>query len=201
MGPDSAIFNRYIHRYIAPDPFLLQVAWLVFAWARAFRPELRRGSEGKRHFTDVEFYKSMAGRSLGQSNAIRFAIAIFVLGSAWAPKAQADGCGAQATQSDLDVCAARGLNQADEELNVSYQQVLDRLKNGEATKLLMTSQRAWLAFRDAECAFQASASAGGTIYPMVISQCREALTRQRSQQLKAYLQCKEGDLSCPVSPK
>ena len=46
---------------------------------------------------------------------------------------------------------------ADAELNVLYRQITARLKDDKATtELLVAAQRAWVAFRDAECAFSAS---------------------------------------------
>jgi uncharacterized protein YecT (DUF1311 family) len=52
--------------------------------------------------------------------------------------------------------------------------------------------------RDAECSFAASAAAQGTVYPMLVAQCRDGLTRKRIDDLTAYLRCEEGVLDCPV---
>jgi len=74
-----------------------------------------------------------------------------------------------------------------------------RLKGDAATsKLLLKAQKAWLAFRDAECTFQTSAAQGGSIQPMLQAYCLDDLTVKRTVALKSYLACEEGDMSCPV---
>lgn len=70
--------------------------------------------------------------------------------------------------------------------------------DADGRKLLQVSQRAWIAFRDAECAFQNDHSKDGSIYPLLMGQCLTALTKARAGQLGAYLNCEEGDMSCPV---
>jgi uncharacterized protein YecT (DUF1311 family) len=99
----------------------------------------------------------------------------------------------------MNVCAADGYKKADAELNAAYGKITHRLKGGSsATQLLTKAQKAWVAFRDAECQFAGSAAAGGSIQPMIVSGCLEALTRKRTEALTAYLKCEEGDTSCPV---
>ena len=62
----------------------------------------------------------------------------------------------------------------------------------------MTAQKSWIGFRDAECAFQSSAGADGSVYPMLVADCKTTLTNDRVEQLKTYLDCEEGDMTCPV---
>jgi len=91
------------------------------------------------------------------------------------------------------------LQKADAELNASYRQIRERLKGDAAkTDLLAKAERAWVAFRDAECAFAASGVEGGSVQPTVLAGCRADLTQKRVEELKEYLACEEGDLSCPV---
>lgn len=91
---------------------------------------------------------------------------------------------------------------ADQALNQTYKDVEKRLANDSNGKArLIAAQRAWIAFRDAECTFQSSGDDGGTAAPMVITACRTSLTTARAAQLKGYLNCQEGDLSCPVPSK
>src|SRR5262249_28129077 len=106
------------------------------------------------------------------------------------------------TQFEMNACAYEAFQKSDAELNALYQQVLKRLKNDtHARKRFVAAQRAWIAFRDAECTFVASPSTGGSVYPMVLSFCRDRLTNARVNDLKSYLRCEEGDLSCPVPPQ
>lgn len=92
--------------------------------------------------------------------------------------------------------AAASFKKADAALNATYSQLMDEL-SGAAGQRLRTAQRAWLAFRDAECGFQGSAVQGGSAQSMVVSQCLATLTEQRVKQLRFYLNCPEGDLACP----
>jgi uncharacterized protein YecT (DUF1311 family) len=116
--------------------------------------------------------------------------------------ARAESCGNAVTQGELNDCANEASRKSDAELNALYKQIMSRLKDDtKQAKLLATAQRAWIAFRDAECAFVNSPSTGGSVYPMVLSNCRDRLTRARVNDLKSYLHCEEGDVDCPLPPK
>jgi uncharacterized protein YecT (DUF1311 family) len=113
--------------------------------------------------------------------------------------ATAQDCGGAASQAELSMCADADYRAADAALNVAYREVEARLADLPDTRhLLVAAQRAWIAFRDASCAFAASGVEGGSIYPMILSQCLAGTTRDRTADLAAYLDCAEGDLSCPV---
>ncbi len=113
--------------------------------------------------------------------------------------AQAAGCTHAADQGAMDACAGNSLKASDGELNSLYRQIRQRLTdNADATRLLIAAQRAWVVYRDAECAFASSASTGGSAHPMIQSMCLDKLTRARIDALKGYLKCEEGDLSCPL---
>jgi uncharacterized protein YecT (DUF1311 family) len=106
---------------------------------------------------------------------------------------------ADESQTGMNICAATDYRAADAELNQTYDKIVKRLGADEATKKrLKEAQRAWIAFRDAECDFATSGSRDGSIYPMIQAQCLEGLTSARSEQLSGYLDCEEGDMSCPV---
>lgn len=111
----------------------------------------------------------------------------------------ADECEEAMDQATMNACAEQSFKKADGELNRLYRQIEKRLADDQNTKrLLVAAQRAWIAFRDAECTFSSSGAAEGSIYPMIVTQCRDELTRHRVDDFKSYLSCKEGDLSCPV---
>jgi uncharacterized protein YecT (DUF1311 family) len=113
--------------------------------------------------------------------------------------ALAQDCANATSQMAMSGCADQAYRKTDAELNAVYNQITDRLKRDkESMKLLINAQKAWLAFRDAECTFSTSASAQGSVYPMLVAQCRDGLTSKRIDELKTYLRCEEGDLSCPV---
>jgi uncharacterized protein YecT (DUF1311 family) len=57
------------------------------------------------------------------------------------------------TQAAVNAQARAGFAQADAELNKIYEALLAKLPDAEGKEKLKQSQRAWLAFRDAEAAF------------------------------------------------
>jgi uncharacterized protein YecT (DUF1311 family) len=59
--------------------------------------------------------------------------------------------------------AAKDFEQADAELNKTYEALLAKLPGAEAKEKLKQSQRAWLSFRDGEAAFAADQARGGSI--------------------------------------
>ena len=91
------------------------------------------------------------------------------------------------------------LKKADQALNQTFKQIQKRLADDADGKArLVKAQRAWIAFRNGECTFQSSGDDGGSAAPMVAAACQAELTKDRTEQLKAYLNCQEGDLACPV---
>ena len=103
------------------------------------------------------------------------------------------------SQAGMDICADADFKASDAKLNADYGEIMKRLgDDADARKLLQESQRAWIAFRDAECKFSSSGVDGGSVYPMVHALCLQGLTDERIMQLGAYLKCEEGDMSCPV---
>ncbi|MGV2862573.1 lysozyme inhibitor LprI family protein [Achromobacter sp. AGC39] len=135
--------------------------------------------------------------------AIATAAALLLAASAHAqPQPIPLKCGKGSTQTDMNLCADQAYRQSDKHLNEAYRSVIDRLK-GDSTKTtqLQAAQKAWLFFRDAECAFSSGGATGGSIYPMVLSQCLDKLTQARTKELRGYLKCEEGDTSCPVPGK
>lgn len=115
--------------------------------------------------------------------------------------ARADECANAETQGAMNECYANIAKKSDTELNQLYHQVTARLTTDpDTTKLLVAVQRAWIGFRDAECGFRSSGVGGGSASSMIYSMCIDGLTRRRIQDFKGYLNCPEGDLSCPLPP-
>ena len=110
--------------------------------------------------------------------------------------AHAADCDNATDQATMNQCAAQQNKAADKELNALYQQINARLKDSpESKKQLIGAQRAWIGFRDAECKFSASGVEGGSVYPLIYSNCITDLTKARVEAFKTYLKCQEGDLS------
>ena len=109
-----------------------------------------------------------------------------------------DGCDSATTQVELNECTAQAYQAADKELNDAYQVLVGKLSNNAASlEKLRAAQRAWIGFRDAECAFESRAVEGVSAQPMVRNGCLEALTETRTETLREHAECEEGDLSCP----
>jgi uncharacterized protein YecT (DUF1311 family) len=111
----------------------------------------------------------------------------------------ADKCATAEDQATLSQCADASFKKSDKRLNDLYKQIEGRLSDDVDTKkLLVQAQRGWGKFRDAECNFQTSGAAGGSMAPMLVLMCRDTLTKFRIKDFEGYLKCQEGDMSCPV---
>jgi uncharacterized protein YecT (DUF1311 family) len=128
-------------------------------------------------------------------------LAFLALATLLAGPAVAADCDDTTNQLALNQCADAEFHAADTALNAAYQQIVGRLKDSPtALERLRAAQRAWVDFRDKECAFAASAAEQGSIHPLIITSCRTDLTKQRTEQLGRYVHCAEGDIGCPVPP-
>jgi uncharacterized protein YecT (DUF1311 family) len=125
-------------------------------------------------------------------------IALAALLLAAAPASHDKRCDSVVTP-DLIACAQADYDRTDAALNAQWKASLAKVKQWEAsgandpasngglsyTQSLLTAQRAWLAYRDAECKFQIYGNAGGHELPIYRLSCLSALTRQRTIKLKA----------------
>jgi uncharacterized protein YecT (DUF1311 family) len=103
------------------------------------------------------------------------------------------------SQAGMTGCAGQSLSAADKELNQVYQQVLSKYaKDTVFVAKLKVAQKAWLAFRDAELAARFpdnDKSNYGSVYPMCADNELEAMTRKRTEELRAWLKgTQEGDV-------
>src|SRR5262245_3185360 len=115
------------------------------------------------------------------------------------PASLAANCNDSSNQMQLNICADQDFKAADKALNATYQEITKQMsQDAEGKKRLVAAQKAWIGFRDAECAFQTGNSIDGSIYPMLVGICKTTLTKKRTLDLKVYLKCDEGDTLCPV---
>ena len=113
---------------------------------------------------------------------------LFAAGMLLAAPATPRDCSDAATQTDMNICANEELERADKGLHAVYGRLRKKLKaEGSAEQLLINAQRAWIAFRDPECAFAGPDYAGGSMQPFVIAHCKTELTDGRSGQLEGYI--------------
>jgi uncharacterized protein YecT (DUF1311 family) len=85
---------------------------------------------------------------------------------------------------DLNVCADNEYHVWDKKLNEAYRTAASQ-EDAHGRDLLKQSERAWIAYRDAECAHQANASEGGSIQPMEYSNCLTEKTKARIKELQS----------------
>lgn len=118
-------------------------------------------------------------------------------------------CNNPSTQLDMNICEGKALTAADMQLNKVWQAILLKYKDEPLfLEKLKASQKLWLQFRDAEIAAHFPLKKGdnsnvqyGSVYPMCVSNLQAELTRQRTQQLQAWLDgAQEGD-TCSGSIK
>lgn len=111
-----------------------------------------------------------------------------------APPALGQGidCANASAQTALNACAAQAYEFADAELNDAYEGALFAagVVDGDGARGLQASlreaQRLWIPFRDAACEAEASIHEGGSMQPMVQSDCLARVTQARSQDLFAF---------------
>ena len=94
-------------------------------------------------------------------------------------------------QLSANSCASFADAKADKLLNEHYQQLYNQLTNNNNKKRLVTAQRAWIKFRDANCLYEAQGSVekGGSKFTMEYDQCAERVTKQRTTEIENFLDC------------
>lgn len=126
------------------------------------------------------------------------AAAAFILLAQTAPAAVSDelDCDDPQYQIEMTLCAGRDFERADAALNAQWAETSVRMRaldaevDGEFDKqpghfeTLLEGQRAWLKFRDAQCLSESFMARGGSMQPMLDSQCRTYLTELRTEQLR-----------------
>jgi len=110
--------------------------------------------------------------------------------------AKPEPCPEAKSQSDLNECYANLYQSADTKLNATYNNIVGFMKknlsvaqhdnkavlvthNETSLTKLLAAQRAWLAYRDAHCDSVKFQYEGGSIQPMIWSQCMAETTQQR----------------------
>ncbi len=114
-------------------------------------------------------------------------------------------------QQEMNWCAGQDYAAADAELNAQWKITVEAMKRrdaevgeefgplnpaipreGAAARMaytghftaLLEGQRAWLAYRDAQCRLEGYQFLGGSAQPMIVSGCLAALTRHRTKELR-----------------
>jgi len=110
-------------------------------------------------------------------------------------RAAGTNCDNATTQFDLDQCAGNDYQAADAELNRVYTRLMSQYDEQNKTSLRQ-SERDWIRYRDSTCEHETAESQGGTMHPMLVSECLTEKTKDRVRELRKQLHCEDGDLSC-----
>lgn len=94
-----------------------------------------------------------------------------------------DNCIEPTTQITMNVCAWQDFEDKDAKLNVFYKKQANQLDKKQLERL-MFAQRAWIKFRDTQCDYEAGFEEGGTIQPLIHSNCLSRLTDERIKYFK-----------------
>lgn len=132
-------------------------------------------------------------------NRIALSAVVALIGSSTSVPALGDDdpavdCNSAQSTYEMNVCSDRELQSADAELNLIYKKALEHVaQNGSEKpydaeswqKALRESQRAWIAFRDADCkGLVPMAWSGGSGTTVEVLGCMIDKTKTRSQELR-----------------
>lgn len=98
------------------------------------------------------------------------------------PATAADVCKDPMNQRDMNMCADKDAGREDDLLNKNYKELVGRLEGKEKAQI-KTVQLAWIKFRDLQCHFESDGYEGGSMQPLVHSNCLYKLTKQRNKDL------------------
>jgi uncharacterized protein YecT (DUF1311 family) len=99
-------------------------------------------------------------------------------------------------QLSMNTCAKERFDFYDKRLNELFGLQMNYLKEGKYKNYLRQAQRAWIAFRDADCRYSAGTSEdSGSIWPLEHFSCLAERTRTRIRELESYVGCRQD--GCP----
>jgi uncharacterized protein YecT (DUF1311 family) len=139
---------------------------------------------------------------LGSEGEMMFGVLLVAAAATAQPQLD---CNNPITQADINVCASRDAKAADAAMVTEYQiatvilgnmdREIDRKydKRPSFSAALLSSQRAWLAFRKAQCEVEGYAARGGSIENMIVDECIAAVSEQRTKQIRDMLKSYSGE--------
>ncbi|BBC72202.1 conserved hypothetical protein [Altererythrobacter sp. B11] len=115
--------------------------------------------------------------------------------AASAPPNPAWNCDDPVQQQEMNWCAGQEYRAADEALNAQWKATAARMKQRDMVvdtshdgrpgyfAQLLAAQRAWLKYRDEHCVSAGFLARGGSLEPLLVANCKTALTQERTIQL------------------
>jgi uncharacterized protein YecT (DUF1311 family) len=101
------------------------------------------------------------------------------------------------TQLELNEQAGHALTLTNHDLDAAIQTYRKRL-HWTQRLLFDKSQAAWESYRRATCDFESSGVSRGSVQPMVVSGCLEALAKERLRYIETLSTCEKGNINCPA---
>lgn len=98
-----------------------------------------------------------------------------------APIAEKD-CSEVTATNDVYQCLVAELTTADANLNAAYAKA-KKATDATGAKLLLASEKAWIALRDAQCALDGDQMRGGTYEKVLRAGCKLDMTKKRTEAL------------------
>jgi uncharacterized protein YecT (DUF1311 family) len=122
--------------------------------------------------------------------SLRLAALLCLLGAP--ATAQEVDCANAMAQQELNICAEQDWQKADKDLNITYNEVMAEMKAMDegmpeelqgAEAALRKAQRAWVAFRDANCEAAGFEMRGGSAEALLVYGCLRQMTVDRTKEL------------------
>ncbi|EIK97665.1 hypothetical protein PMM47T1_04114 [Pseudomonas sp. M47T1] len=120
---------------------------------------------------------------------------LFIATGALAAAHAKPDCANASTTVQMTQCAALDADAAEAKLNSAYQALVKQLTQPDTAtdkysvmrQKLQVAQRAWITFRDADCATVYQVNASGSLRGLAALGCKRAHAEQRTKELQAYL--------------
>jgi uncharacterized protein YecT (DUF1311 family) len=167
--------EKLLHRYLAEYDFRYNSRVALGVDDSARTPNALRGPKGNRK----------AGKDKAQGKVMHstlLAIALLIAGASAAPAQNPSCMDTAKTQWDLTQCSLQELRAANRKMAAAYKAVMCH-QEGDDKKALAASQRAFEAFRKADCAFWGG---GGSISAMNVNLCAADLANRRATELDTW---------------
>lgn len=88
---------------------------------------------------------------------------------------------------DMKLCESKRYEEQDKRLNDYYKKLMAK-NDKQGQEKLKIAQRAWIAYRDAECDYAADSMRGGTMESLIAMGCLTGKTQERADELKDYVE-------------
>jgi len=108
-------------------------------------------------------------------------------------------CQTTSIQATINRCAWLAANESEAQLRLAYSSLMETFADEETQAQISqfaSAQRAWCAYRDAICAYDAGPTGGGTMSSMIGGDCRMEYDNARAKALVTLRQCITGATDC-----